>query len=174
MLINWADCAVTLYLQNSLGILSCLDDKKVWLFYSTILVSNSCLIVTLYTTKLFYLCLVASLFSLPCSWTDTCALTNNVLDYASPNFCVVIVAINNLWPKELGLSILLVISVIVSWVSLIIAQEYEMDGEVENEMEWWMYTIIANLCNWHCCSRLRLARFLLFVFVWESGFARLQ
>ena len=45
-------------------------------------------LVTLYPC--FFIC--ASLFSLSYSWTDTCPLTKNVLDYASS------VVINNLWP----------------------------------------------------------------------------
>ena len=107
---NLAECAFTLYLQNSIGTIKLLSHCHTLAsflglphFYHPIastVIHRSGLpllyiivnangsqkqkglgtrLVTLYPC--FFIC--ASLFSLSYSWTDTCPLTKNVLDYAS-------------------------------------------------------------------------------------------
>ena len=41
-------------------------------------------------------------------------------------------------------------------VSLIAQLEFGMDREVENEIEWLMYPLIASLCNWYCSISFEL------------------
>ena len=100
MLINRRAGALALYLRNSLGILSYLDDKCMVFLIKLIIQYQTVAPLSHSISKLLYLCFVVSLFFLSYSWADGTKehffeLSPKIfVDYPSPVMIVVIIIKN--------------------------------------------------------------------------------